>query len=659
MAKRSKRPLTRSSARTKRAALSRKGRGRSHVAQRKRTDNRRGKVNVTRYGVDAIGPEQSFAIPFKAKKGDDLKALARRALGQETRLPRDIVVGKRYRIDKGDIKGLALSINARGGVIQPLAIDKANKLIDGERRLIAWQHALCRFRKEPIPVHVVDIDSLIAGEYDANAQRKDFTLSEAVAIKRAIEPRLKVAAKERQRAHGGTAPGKAAPTTPDLIRGSARRGDENPASSAKGRAGDQVAKLVGKDRRTLEKAQKVVEAAERDPERFGKLKDDMDKSGRADAPYRRLKVMEQAAEIRSAPPPLPGRGPYRGGIIDPPWPAEPEEDDPERLARGYYPYPTMSLAELKALDVGSILHGDAVVGLWVTNFHLALGHHLPLLEAWGLKPVTIRTWVKDRMGRGSVLRGQTEHLVIARRGKPVIEVAVPTSEASVRHGNEKPANLTTFFHAAVNAKAHSQKPQKAYDDFARLVASERYFSLFETVERGPLWDGHGDQVAALPARDRTPSQRFQAFPQGVPGHVIRMHNDATQHIATCECGCFEYRYPFAADPELAEAKKCDAAIEAHWCAVRDAAAAAAELANDFALGPTYSDDELQQQKMALETVQSEGLIPKIFADLRALLERHKWIEGKRKLKLTDAGTVRLGALRMKFDTAPASAEAAS
>ena len=170
---------------------------------------------------------------------------------------------------------------------------------------------------------------------------------------------------------------------------------------------------------------------------------------------------------------------YRGIIADPPWAAEPEEDDPDRLARGYYPYPTMSVAAIAALPVASIAHDDCVLGLWITNFHLALGHHLEILKAWDFKPVTIRTWVKDRMGRGQVLRGQTEHQVIATRGKPVIQVA----------------NITTFFHGAIDKKQHSLKPQKSFDDFERLVAAPRYATLFETADRGAKWDGHGDQVA--------------------------------------------------------------------------------------------------------------------------------------------------------------------
>src|SRR5207237_383957 len=75
-------------------------------------------------------------------------------------------------------------------------------------------------------------------------------------------------------------------------------------------------------RRTLDKARAVVEAAENDPERFGKLKDQMDRTGRVDGPYKRVTVMRQADALRAAPPAPPIRGPYGVMAIDFPWPDE-------------------------------------------------------------------------------------------------------------------------------------------------------------------------------------------------------------------------------------------------------------------------------------------------------------------------------------------------
>ncbi len=208
----------------------------------------------------------------------------------------------------------------------------------------------------------------------------------------------------------------------------------------------------------------------------------MDRTGRVHGPYKRLQVMTQGAQLRKEPPPLPGRGPYRGVMIDFPWPAEQDDPDPVASGRAYYPYPTLSIDGIVAFAerARAILHDDAVVGVWITNFHLVNGHHVPVLAALGLKPVTMRTWVKDRIGQGHVLRGQTEHMIIGTRGSPTIEGA----------------SISTFFHAAAG-KLHSQKPAKAYEDFERLVPAARYASLFHVGELPANWDGHGDELAVL------------------------------------------------------------------------------------------------------------------------------------------------------------------
>jgi hypothetical protein len=55
-----------------------------------------------------------------------------------------------------------------------------------------------------------------------------------------------------------------------------------------GRAVDFVAHFLGKGRRTLAKAAAVVEAATKEPARYGELLAEMDSTGRIDPAYRRL-----------------------------------------------------------------------------------------------------------------------------------------------------------------------------------------------------------------------------------------------------------------------------------------------------------------------------------------------------------------------------------
>jgi hypothetical protein len=158
----------------------------------------------------------------------------------------DVVVGTRHRRDMGDIDALAASIKDIG-LLHPIVVRPNGVLVAGERRLraakmLGWTE---------IPVNIIDLEAVTRGEFAENAVRKDFTLSDAVAIKRALEPLEKVAAKERQRAAGGSKPGK---------RGGGGNRLGQVATSDKGKAADKAAKATkatGMARRTLEKAEAI------------------------------------------------------------------------------------------------------------------------------------------------------------------------------------------------------------------------------------------------------------------------------------------------------------------------------------------------------------------------------------------------------------------
>jgi ParB-like nuclease domain len=226
-----------------------------------------------------------------------------------------IKIGKRHRKNMGDIESLARSIEAVE-LLHPVVVDKRNRLIAGERRIRAFQF----LKRTKIPVTVIDLTKIVHGEFVENTEREDFTLSEAVSIKQAIEPLIKAEAKERI--------------------GRPKKG-ANLAPFKKGKARDVVAKRTGKKRTSLAKAEVLVKALEAEPdnEQIAALVERMDETGRVNGPFKRLKVMKQAEAIRAEPPPLPGNGPYRVIVIDPPWPYEIASEDSS--IRGVWPYPTI------------------------------------------------------------------------------------------------------------------------------------------------------------------------------------------------------------------------------------------------------------------------------------------------------------------------------
>jgi N6-adenosine-specific RNA methylase IME4 len=378
----------------------------------------------------------------------------------ETRPIRDITIGARHRRELGNIDALAHSI-ADVGLLHPIAVRPDGTLIAGARRLKACE----QLGWDSIPVNVVDIDGLVRGELAENACRKDLTPSELVAIAATVEERERELAK--QRVEIGRPPGGKFP------------------QGGTGKTRDRIAAPLGVSDRTLEKAKAVVEAAEADSERFGKLLADMDRSGRVNGPFKRLTIMRQAAAIRSEPPKLTSNGPYRVATCDVPWPSEP--DDPDPTERAYWPFATMSIEEMCRLDVRSIMHEDSIIWFWTTNFHMR--HSYTVLDAWGYHDTpTILTWEKDRPGRGQRLLGQTEHAIMAMRGKPVVTLT----------------NQTTLLRAPVR-KPLGRKPSEFYYLVESLCPASRYADLFSRYQHNERWDCHGDQ-AGLFSRAREAAQ---------------------------------------------------------------------------------------------------------------------------------------------------------
>jgi ParB-like chromosome segregation protein Spo0J len=197
----------------------------------------------------------------------------------------DITVGTRHRKDLGDVDSLARSISEIG-LLHPVVVTPAGDLIAGQRRLTAckqngWTH---------IPVRVVDLAEIVRGELAENAERKDFLPSEIEAIRRALEPIEKAAAKERM-SEGG------------------KGGKVSQPSDGPVRARDKIGALAGVSGRTVEKIAAIVAAAEAEPKKFSHLVEEMDRTGKVDRAHQQLKVERQreanAASGRSSTPSKP------------------------------------------------------------------------------------------------------------------------------------------------------------------------------------------------------------------------------------------------------------------------------------------------------------------------------------------------------------------
>jgi N6-adenosine-specific RNA methylase IME4 len=139
-------------------------------------------------------------------------------------------------------------------------------------------------------------------------------------------------------------------------------------------------------------------------------------------------------------------------------------------------YSTLTPGVVAMLPVTDLAAPDAHLWLWAINGLLGEAHDV--VRAWGFRPLTVVTWCKPQPGVGNYLRNNTEHLILASRGKPMVP-------------KEKP--LSTWFEW--RRGAHSAKPAASFDLIER-VSPGPYVELFARSPRLG-WDSwaHGHELS--------------------------------------------------------------------------------------------------------------------------------------------------------------------
>ena len=168
---------------------------------------------------------------------------------------------------------------------------------------------------------------------------------------------------------------------------------------------------------------------------------------------------------------------YRTIIADPPWPQPSGGPDRRAATHGVpsaLPYPTLPLAEIKALPVAEWADADAHLYLWTTNHHLESAY--AVARSWGFAPSTLLTWCKvpKGIGLGGTFSVSSEFVLFARRG----------SLPALRRVE------TTWFQWPRGP--HSTKPD-AFMDLIESVSPGPYLELF--ARRNRLgWDTWGNEA---------------------------------------------------------------------------------------------------------------------------------------------------------------------
>jgi N6-adenosine-specific RNA methylase IME4 len=154
---------------------------------------------------------------------------------------------------------------------------------------------------------------------------------------------------------------------------------------------------------------------------------------------------------------------YQTIVADPPW----NERGGGKIKRGadkHYPLQKIEGIVAFGAPLQQYLADDAFLFLWVTNTFVANQKCFDVIDAWGFRAVTLRTWAKESIGIGQWTRGQTEQMFFCVRGKPGYRIDETTG---------KRKQLSTLIGGSIiprprcpitNKLIHSRKPDIAREE---------------------------------------------------------------------------------------------------------------------------------------------------------------------------------------------------
>jgi N6-adenosine-specific RNA methylase IME4 len=144
-------------------------------------------------------------------------------------------------------------------------------------------------------------------------------------------------------------------------------------------------------------------------------------------------------------------------------------------------YPTMSIAEIKALPVEQLAADDCALFMWIT--FPCMKEAFEVLEAWGFQYKTVAfVWVKQNRisdglfwGMGYWTRSNAEICVLATKGHPK-RVSSDVHQVIMSH-----------------VERHSKKPDEARDRIVQLMGDLPRIELFAR-QKTDGWDVWGNEV---------------------------------------------------------------------------------------------------------------------------------------------------------------------
>tara|TARA_R110002126_G_scaffold77229_2_gene192650 strand:- start:1286 stop:2425 length:1140 start_codon:yes stop_codon:yes gene_type:complete len=158
-------------------------------------------------------------------------------------------------------------------------------------------------------------------------------------------------------------------------------------------------------------------------------------------------------------------------LADPPWRYELSPCESRAIENQY---PTMTLEEIKELQVQDITTKDAILFMWTTATHIQ--DAFEVIEAWGFEYKSMAIWDKEIIGLGFYFRQQHEILLVATKGN----FPTPAPE-------NRPSSIIRE-----RRNTHSQKPQISYEIIEQMYPDIPKIELFSRNKREG-WDNWGNQ----------------------------------------------------------------------------------------------------------------------------------------------------------------------
>ena len=183
---------------------------------------------------------------------------------------------------------------------------------------------------------------------------------------------------------------------------------------------------------------------------------------------------------------------YATVVIDPPWYMPPSGLTGEINGRksphtNPLPYEGMTIEQIAAMPVASVLETDCTLFLWTVNKFIR--DAFDILDQWGLKYSFTMTWMKTK---GIQYPGSpcfnTEWIVVGKQGKPKFLSTVAFSAGNIWKSG-----------------GHSEKPEGFYDLLRRVSPAPR-LDIFgrRRIAGFDSWGDEAPDSPALPDHYQTP-----------------------------------------------------------------------------------------------------------------------------------------------------------